>query len=137
MTTAQDALQVVFTALQARDLNAAMDCFTDDAVLFDPHYPSPEMKGRAAIEKGLTWGLGSMEKFGFTIKNFFQGEGDTSCAVEVDTHHFLKGGKELRFPQVFIVETTGGKISGLRAYEPYGPNGFMGFMLRLSHKFVR
>ena len=137
MTNAKDILQTTFTALEARDKANAMTLFTDDAVLFDPHYPSPEMKGRAAIEKGLDWGLKSMEKFGFTIEKVYMGEDGTSCAVEVDTHHVLKGGKELRFPQAFFVETKGGKITALRAYEPYGPNGFMGFMLRLSHKFAR
>ncbi|WP_299880479.1 nuclear transport factor 2 family protein [uncultured Sulfitobacter sp.] len=137
MSTAKDALQGLFTALEERNHAAAMDCFTDDAVLFDPHYPTPKMEGRAAIAKGLTWGLKSMKQFGFTIEKTYQGENGTSCAVEIDTHHFLSGGQELRFPQAFFVETTDGKISAFRAYEPYGPNGFMGFMLRLSHKFAK
>lgn len=137
MPTAKDTLQSLFTALEDRDHAAAVACFTDDAVFFDPHYPTPRMEGRAAIDKGLTWGLKSMEKFGFTIEKTYPGEDGTSCGVEIDTHHFLKGSKELHFPQAFFVETTDGKISALRAYEPYGPNGFMGFMLRLSHKFAR
>ena len=137
MPTPRDALQNLFTAMENRDYATAVATFTDDAVFFDPHYPNPKMEGRAAIEKGLAWGLKSMDKFGFTIEKTYAGEGGTSCAVEIDTHHFLKGGKELRFPQAFFVETVDGKISALRAYEPYGPNGFMGFMLRLSHKFAR
>ncbi len=137
MTSPHHLIQSLFTALEDRDEAAANALFTDDAVLFDPHYPTPNMVGRAAIEKGLKWGLNSMDKFGFTIERTFTGEDGTSCAVEVDTHHFLKGGRELRFPQAFFVETRDGKISALRAYEPYGPNGFMGFMLRLSHKFAR
>lgn len=137
MTTASTAIETLFKALEARDQSAAKACFTDTAVFFDPHYPSPEMKGRAAIEKGMAWAFKSMEKFGFTIENVFQGSDGASCAVEVDTHHVLKGGKELNFPQAFIVETKDGKITALRAYEPFGPNGFMGFMLRLSHKFAK
>ena len=79
----------------------------------------------------------SMEQFGFTIEaSYLSGDG-TACAIEVDTNHTLKGGKNLRFPQAFFVVTQDGKISAWRAYEPYGPNGFMGFMLRLSHKFAK
>lgn len=137
MSTAKDALQSLFTALENRDHSAAMATFTNDAVFFDPHYPNPTMEGRAAIGKGLDWGLKSIEKFGFTIEKTYSGEDGTSCAVEIDTRHFLKGGKELHFAQAFFVETRDGKISALRAYEPYGPNGFMGFMLRLSHRFAK
>ena len=44
----------------------------------------------------------------------------------------LKNGIKLDFPQVFFVEVEDGKITGLRAYEPYGPNGIGGLFLGLS-----
>jgi ketosteroid isomerase-like protein len=137
MTSPKDAVQTFFTALENREETAAVACFSPTATFFDPHYPNPTMKGTAEIKKGVQWGLKSMEKFGFTIEKVFYGEDGVSCAIEIDTRHTLNGGKELHFPQAFFIETIDGKISSLRAYEPYGPNGFMGFMLRLSHKFVK
>ena len=44
----------------------------------------------------------------------------------------LKIGKKLDFPQVFVMETDGGKVTALRAYEPYGPNGMGGVFLGIE-----
>ena len=137
MSSPISVLQELFTALEKRDESKALDLFTDDAVFFDPHYPVREMVGREAITKGLAWGMESMEQFGFTIEKSYLSEDGNSGSVEVDTHHFLKGGRELRFPQAFFVEVQDGKISGLRAYEPYGPDGIMGIMLGISHMFAK
>lgn len=137
MTGPRDLLQALFDALESRDKESAMNCFAADAVLFDPHYPQNEMTGTDAISAGLDWGLKSMEQFGFTIEKDYVSADGRSCAVEVDTDHRLKGGRRLRFPQAFFVESDGDKITALRAYEPYGPNGIMGFMLRLGHRFAR
>lgn len=134
--TNPDALTMiadVFTALGERDEAAVHALMADDAVLVDPHYPQIEMRGRAAIERGLKWGMGSMEQFGFTIVRGYASDDGASAMVEVDTHHVLKGGKSLDFPQVFVIETTDGLITALRAYEPYRPNGVTGVFVRLSH----
>ena len=40
-------------AFLERDLEADLACFADDALLFDPHSPIPEMKGKEAFGKGL------------------------------------------------------------------------------------
>ena len=57
----------MFSAFEAKDLEAVLTFFAEDALLYDPHYPAPEMKGKAAIRQGLTWGLGNMEQPRFTI----------------------------------------------------------------------
>lgn len=126
-------IEELFTALTSRDLDAVGMLFADDAVLIDPHYPQMEMRGRAAIDRGLAWGMGSMEQFGFTIVQSFESPDGARAMVEVDTHHILKGGKALDFPQVFAVDSQDGAIVGLRAYEPYGPSGIPGFFISASH----
>ena len=126
-------LDDLFNNLATRDVPALLGLFADEAVLFDPHYPEMEMSGRAAIERGIAWGMGSMEQFGFTVKQGFASDDGAKAIVEVDTHHVLKGGKALNFPQVFVVETEGGLITALRAYEPYRPDGLTGFFVRVSH----
>ena len=122
----------MLAALEAGDKATVMACFAPDAVLFDPHYPKPEMRDRAEIEKGLDWGLSVMERFGFTVETVFLDASGKKAAFEVDTNHVLKGGRKLRFPQVFIAEERDGLVSALRAYEPYGPNGIGGFFLGLE-----
>lgn len=122
----------MFAALEVRDKATAMACFSPDAVLFDPHYPKPEMRGRAEIESGLDWGLSVMERFGFTVVTVFLDETGSKAAFEVDTNHVLKGGRKLSFPQMFVAEERDGLVAALRAYEPYGPNGIGGFFLGLE-----
>ncbi len=128
----RELIQRVFDALGERDQAAMMALVADDAVFFDPHYPKPEMRGKTEIAAGIDWGLSVMKSFGFTIERYFEAEDGLSGCVEVDTHHELKNGQKLHFPQVFIVETDGERITALRAYEPYGPNGIGGFFLGLE-----
>ncbi len=131
--SALQLIEELFEALAERDVAAVGALFADDAVLVDPHYPQMEMRGRAAIDRGLAWGFGSMEQFGFTIVQAFESPDGDKAMIEVDTHHILKGGKALDFPQVFAVDASGGVIVGLRAYEPYGPGGLPGFFIGLPH----
>lgn len=132
MSQARDILEEVFRAIEKRDRTAIMACFAPDAVVFDPHYPQPRMHGRAEIAEGIDWGLSVMKRFGFRTKRFFASEDGLSGAAEVNTDHTLKAGQNLKFPQVFVIETKDGLITALRAYEPYGPNGIGGLVLGLS-----
>jgi ketosteroid isomerase-like protein len=132
MTQARDILERTFRALESRDRVAALACFAPDAVLFDPHYPQPRMEGIAEIAEGLDWGLSVMKRFGFRTKHVFGSHDGLSGAFEVDTDHTLNAGQNLKFPQVFVVETRDGLITALRAYEPYGPNGIGGIFLGLA-----
>jgi len=124
--------QALFDALMRGDKEAAIAAFADDAEIFDPHYPRPGMRGIAQIRAGLDWGFGSMRSFGFELKNYFPGKDGLSGVFEVDTHHVLKVGKKLDFPQIFVIETDGTRVTRLRAYEPYGPNGMGGVFLGLE-----
>jgi hypothetical protein len=53
-------------------------------------------------------------------------------AVEIATHHVLPNGKPLQFPQAFFVDIRDGFITRLQAYEPYGPHGNAGLILRIT-----
>lgn len=137
--SARVIVETLFRALESRDMAAALDTFAEDAVIFDPHYPTPQMTGREAIGEGLAWGLSVMKSFGFRTVRFYGSEDGLAGAFEIDTNHVLNTGQELSFPQAFFVETRDGKIASLRAYEPYGPNGLGGFFLgleRLKRRFT-
>jgi ketosteroid isomerase-like protein len=130
-------LEALFAACSERDVERAVELFAADGVFIDPHYPYPRMQGTDAIRDGLTWGIGGMRSMSFTIERFFPGDDGTSGVAEVAAHHVLKGGKSLNFPQVFVIETAGGQIGRLQAYEPYRPNGVLGAMLKLGHAVYR
>ena len=125
-------IRQLFETVERKDLPATLALLSDDATFIDPHYPNPTMRGRAEIEAGLRWGFGSMRQFGFPITQIYDAPDGQSAAVEVATHHVLKLGMHLRFPQLFVIEASGGKITRLHAYEPYGPHGIGGAVLVLT-----
>jgi ketosteroid isomerase-like protein len=130
MLTIPDLARQLTTAFETKDLPSALALFAEDAVVIDPHYLKTEMKGKAAIKQGFEWAFSNMEKLGFTVRHIWA-END-SGAIEVDTHHVLKGGMKLDFPQVFVVETRDGLITRLQAYPPYGPPGIGGMLMGLT-----
>lgn len=114
-------VEQVLNLFAARNLTSLMALFADNAIVYDPHYPVPEMKGKAAIQRGFEWGLASLAKPGFAVRNFWA-DGD-KAVIEVDTHHILKMGMEIKFPQVFVFEMRDGLVTRMQAYEPYPPSG--------------
>lgn len=123
-------IEKVLNAFCAKDLELVMSFFAEDARVYDPHYPEPEMQGLAAIRRGFAWGLGNMEKPGFVIRHcWLDGE---KAVLEMDTHHVFKGGMEVKFPQVFVIEMQNGKITRLQAYVPYSPPGLGGVLTKLT-----
>jgi ketosteroid isomerase-like protein len=123
----REQVSAVFAAFEAKDIEKVMALFTDDAVVIDPHYAVVRMKGKAAIREGLAGAFRDLAQPGFTLVNFWANE--QSCAVEMDTHHRLSNGREIKFPQVFIVEMRDGLVTRLQAYEPYGPHGILNIIL--------
>ena len=127
-TSLHDLIMRPFLAIEAKDLDALVSVFADDAVVIDPHFPA-QMQGRAAITEGFRGAIAGMQSFGYTIVNYFESENGQHAAVETATHHVIRYGIKLNFPQVFIFETANGHITRMQAYEPYGPHGIMGFLL--------
>ena len=118
-THAQSIIQGLLLAFERKDIDAAMAYFADGAVVYDPHYPTPEMRGKDAIRQNFTGGFSMIQQPGFTIRSAWVN--DDSGAVEVDTHHTFPNGAEARFPQVFVFETADGLLTRLQAYTPYPP----------------
>lgn len=129
----------IVDAVEAKNINAILDCYQDDVDFIDPHYPKVHMKGKEGVFKGLTWGFKSVKKFKFSLINYFENKEGTAASIEYDTSIELSNGKKLNYPQVFIIETKNGKISRLQAYETYGPHGMLKIILlvtRLFHKII-
>jgi Ketosteroid isomerase-related protein len=130
--TALELLVAALRAVETKDLPTLLGLLDDKSVLIDPHYPVTRMAGRDAISDGLRWAFGAIVEFRFeTIHAYVTGDG-AHAAMEVDCHHVLRGGRKLEFRQVFVADAEGGRISRLRAYEPYGPGGLVGVILRLT-----
>lgn len=139
-TALHDLVRRTFATLEAKDLEVMMSLFAEDAILIDPHFPTPQMQGKAAIRKGFQGAMSGMHSFGYTIVTYCESENGQGAAVETATHHVLKQGRKLNFPQVFIFEMANEHITRLQAYEPYGPHGLMGAFLwlaRLVNRFLR
>lgn len=127
-----DFVTHTFATVEAKDLEALVRLFANDAVLIDPHFPTSPLQGKVAIREGFQGAMSGMQSFGYTIVNYFESENGQCAAVETATHHVLKQGMKRNFPQVFIFEVTNGYITRLQAYEPYGPHGIMGMFLLLA-----
>ena len=139
-TSLHDLVIHTFAAVEAKDLEAMMSLLADDAVVIDPHFPTPQMQGKAVITEAFRGAMSGMRSFGYTIVNYCESENGQCAAVETATHHVLIQGMKRNFPQVFIFEVANGHITRLQAYEPYGPHGIMGVFLlvaRLTKRFSR
>ena len=122
----------MFAAVEAKDLDASLQCIADDAVFIDPHYPSQAMIGKPAITDGLRWAFKGMKQFGFEIVNYIESSDGQHAAIEMATHHVLQTGMHLRFSQAFFVDAQGDLITRLQAYEPYSPSGIVGVVLGVT-----
>lgn len=131
-TPLRTLIERTFTAVEAKDLEAVLQCFAEDGALIDPHYPSPVMVGKAAIEDGLRWAFTGMKQFGFTIVSYGEWPDGQHAAVEIATHHVLQTGRHLQFPQAFFIDARNQLITRLQAYEPYGPSGLVGLVLGVT-----
>jgi ketosteroid isomerase-like protein len=137
-TDIRPLIDAMFRGVEAKDVDRAVASFADDVELWDPHYPYPDMHGVAEVRAGLAWAFDGMASMGFEIERWFFSADGLSATVEVATHHVLKAGnRKLDFPQVFVIDTDGTKITKMRAYEPYGPGGGVGFGLAIGHRVYR
>jgi len=139
-TSLHDLITRTFATIESKDLDAMMSLFADDAVVIDPHFARPRMQGKAAITESFRGAISGMRSCGYTLVNYFESEDGQCAAVETATHHVVKQGMKLNFPQVFVFETADGRITRMQAYEPYGPHRIIGlflFFVRLIQRFSR
>ena len=126
----KELFERLITAFHSLDLEAVLACFAEDATLYDPHYPVPQMNGKAAIRQGLGWGLSNLEKPGFVLRKLWSD--GTSGAAEVETNHLFKGGMRMEFDQVFVFEIEDCLITRLQSYLPHPPGGIGGRLLKIT-----
>ena len=127
MTTIEEQnIHLLLERMMAKDVAGMLALLTDDAEIFDPHYPYPLMQGKVAIERGLNWAMNIIVKPGFTIKQIWSENG--RCVAEVDTNHTFKGGQSVAFPQVFRIDFADDKITKIHAFVPNGPPGIGGWI---------
>lgn len=124
-------------AVVAKDADAVVAAFSEDGVFIDPHYPDPELRGRAAVTEGLRFSFGAIKSFAFDDRRYFTSSDGSALVVHCSCHHVLPGGRRLDFPQVFVMDTVEGRISRWQAFEPYGPNGLGGLLLGLGKTTYR
>lgn len=123
----------ILGAVAAMDTDAVLAITAPDAEILDPHYPTRPMVGRDQIADGLAWAFSQMKSMSFSIERVFEASDGLSAAVEVTSRHQPKMGREIVLRQVFVVESDGKRITGLTAYEPYGPDGIAGMGLAVGH----
>ena len=92
---------------------------TDDATFFDPHYPTPLMVGRDAINGNMAWATGFLKRMHWTVLRSW--ETSDSVVLEVDTDHEMQDGTLVTPKQVFIVDVKDGKVTRWQSFVPYPP----------------
>ena len=117
--TPRELAESLLNGFMARDKARILACFAPNGLLIDPHYPQPAMQGHEAIAAGLDFAFGMLAQPGFTVRHAWQDE--TSCVLEVDTHHTFVTGQVAQFPQVFVFEFAGELIARVQSYVPYPP----------------
>jgi hypothetical protein len=122
------AITTMYQRVMAKDIPAILAMLADDAVFFDPHYPEVTMRGKASIERGLTWAF-QMDKPGFNIRKIWAD--DVSGVAEIDTHHIIRGRLETHFDQTVVFEFRDGLITRMQSYVPYRDHGIGGLVPRL------
>jgi len=122
-------------AFKRKQLDEIMALFSEDAIIYDPHYPVPLMEGKKVIRKGLSWGLGHMKKPGFRLTKIWQST--EGIMLVVDTQHLFNSGKKLDFQQIFYTHIENDLITELRAFVPYRPPGVGGWKARVTGFFWR
>jgi len=139
-TSLYDLVTRTFAAVEAKDLDIMMSLFADDAVLIDPHFPIPRMHGKAAITEGLRVAIVRNAILRLHNRQLFRvGELSTRGSRDREAPRH-QAGDEAKFPAVFILEASDGRITRMQADEPYGPPGIVGvlsFLARLMNRFSK
>ena len=115
----KDIALKLLDALMAKDQTRMFEILAEDAVLFDPHYPQPLMKGHAEIKAGNDFAFGLLKKMHWTVLRSWE-SGD-SAVLEVDTDHEMVNGMMLTPKQVFVVDVKDGRITRWQSFVPYPP----------------
>jgi len=112
-----EILERLFGAVNNRDLEAYLGCFTEDAEYQAANIPA--VYGHKAIQEFGAKMIPNFKKVLHNIKNSWQ-KGDT-VVCELDLVYHRNDGKVVTVPCLDIIRLKDGKVKSLKAYLDAGP----------------
>ncbi|TFK26185.1 hypothetical protein FA15DRAFT_755209 [Coprinopsis marcescibilis] len=101
-------------AIEAKDVEAGLDCFSDDAVLQFCHLP-PTLPTRESRRAYLTWAYSMCPKVEVHVKNISVTPEQITCDF-VETYHFTDGSSHpVDITAVLQEDLASGKLSQFKA----------------------
>ena len=115
MSEARDSVMELIDACNRIDLDAIIDCFTDDAVYHN--IPMAKVQGKAAIRETLATIMGDSEAVQWDMLNIAD-EGGVVLTERVDK--FKINGVWAEIPVMGVFEVSDGKVAAWRDYFDMG-----------------
>lgn len=107
-------MEQVLVNFMAKNREGLLSFLTDDIKLIDPNYPELNIEGKKLVAASIDLAFDILQKPKFTVRRtFLHAE---IGVMEVDCQHRLADGAEVKFRQVFVIETSNGLISSLQIY---------------------
>ena len=115
MSEARDSVLALIDACNRIDMDAIIDCFTDDAVYHN--IPMAKVRGKDAIRGALATIMGDSEAVQWELLNIAD-EGGVVLTERLDK--FKVNGTWAEIPVMGVFEVSGGKIAAWRDYFDMG-----------------
>ena len=115
MSDARDSVLRLIDACNRIDMDAIIDCFTDDAVYHN--IPMAKVQGKAAIRETLATIMGDSEAVQWDVLNIAD-EGGVVLTERVDK--FRINGVWAEIPVMGVFEVSDGKVAAWRDYFDMG-----------------
>ena len=115
MSEARDSVLALIDACNRIDMDAIIDCFTDDAVYHN--IPMAKVQGKDAIRGALATIMGDSEAVQWELLNIAD-EGGVVLTERLDK--FKINGVWAEIPVMGVFEVNGGKIAAWRDYFDMG-----------------
>lgn len=115
MSDARDSVLRLIDACNRIDMDAIIDCFTDDAVYHN--IPMAKVRGKAAIRETLATIMGDSEAVQWDVLNIAD-EGGVVLTERVDK--FRINGVWAEIPVMGVFEVSDGKVAAWRDYFDMG-----------------
>lgn len=115
MSEARDSVLALIDACNRIDMDAIIDCFTDDAVYHN--IPMAKVQGKDAIRGALATIMGDSEAVQWELLNIAD-EGGVVLTERLDK--FKVNGTWAEIPVMGVFEVSGGKIAAWRDYFDMG-----------------
>jgi ketosteroid isomerase-like protein len=107
-------VQAVLGAMSAKDKDAVMRLWADDAQMYNPRDPDSFIVGSAAIGQAMEIAFGLFKQVEWQPVKAWEDE--TSAVLETRTHQVAHDGTERTITQVFIVDVRDGQVTRWRSF---------------------